>query len=135
MAAGLDDLNESSPLLQGSATATTTAEQRAVEARKQKTLWLALLANLLASSAGGFLSIPTARLIEDVLCHQYYGEAQNFEVPIDESLCKDQSIQSRLSFVIATQSALIAGVGLLAAFPWSLAADRYVCMGRSSALS
>lgn len=123
-----DGFTESSPLLQGSEPASATTDHRAAKRTKtnnNKTIWATLLANLLASSAGGFLTIPTTRLVEDVLCHQYYGEAHNFDVPIDESLCKEQSIQSRLSFVIATQSALIACVGLLAAFPWSLAADRY----------
>lgn len=128
-----DGLTESSPLLQGAGPADATSEHRAARARKNKILRTALLANLLASSAGGFFTIPMTRLIEDALCRQHYGEAQNLDTPIDERLCKDQSIQSRLSFIIATQSSLIAGVSLLAAFPWSLAADRYVPCGHATA--
>lgn len=86
-----------------------------------------LFANLLASASGGFLAIPTTRLIEDVLCREYYSEL-NIDLdrgaPIDEGLCKTESIQSNLSFILAIQSAAIATVSLLAAFPWSLAADR-----------
>lgn len=80
---------------------------------------------LLASSAGGFLQIPQARLIEDVLCHEYYDRAQSLEVPIDEKLCKVESIQSELAYILAITSALSAGLGLVATFPWSLVADRY----------
>lgn len=80
---------------------------------------------LLASSAGGFLQIPQARLIEDVLCHDYYNRAQSLDVPIDEKLCKAEWIQAELAYIMAITSALSAGLGLVATFPWSLVADRY----------
>lgn len=80
---------------------------------------------LLGAGAGGFLQIPQARLIEDILCHEYYGRAQSLNVPIDEKLCKVESIQGELAYILAITSALSAGLGLVATFPWSLVADRY----------
>ncbi|KAI1502946.1 major facilitator superfamily domain-containing protein [Biscogniauxia marginata] len=76
-----------------------------------------------ATSATGFIAIPFTRLAEDVLCRRYYG-ARGGGGPIDEGLCKEDWIQGRLAFVLAIQSALEAVAGLLAAFPWGLAADR-----------
>ncbi|KAJ4405922.1 hypothetical protein N0V82_010222 [Gnomoniopsis sp. IMI 355080] len=93
---------------------------------------LICLAILLASGAGGFTQIPQARLIENVLCHEYYDRAQSLDVPIDEKLCKVESIQGDLAYIIAITSALSAGVGLVATFPWSLVADR---VGRKPVLS
>lgn len=86
---------------------------------------LICLTVLLASGAGGFLQIPQARLIEDVLCHEYYDKAQSLNAPIDEELCKVESIQGDLAYILAITSALSAGVGLVATFPWSFVADRY----------
>lgn len=93
---------------------------------------LICLVILLASSAGGFLQIPQARLIEDVLCHEYYNRADSLAVPIDEKLCKVESIQGELAYILAITSALSAGVGLLATFPWSLVADRYLKRSKTS---
>ncbi|KAI1489774.1 major facilitator superfamily domain-containing protein [Biscogniauxia mediterranea] len=98
---------------------------------------------LVATSATGFIAIPFTRLAEDVLCRRYYGVEQQQQQwgggggggigpgadaanssPIDEGLCKENSIQSRLAFIMAINSALEAVASLLAAFPWGLAADR-----------
>ncbi|KAI5922044.1 MFS general substrate transporter [Camillea tinctor] len=80
----------------------------------------------IATSAAGFISIPYTRLAEDVLCRRYYGVEQGGADtgPIDEGLCKENSIQSRLAFIMAIHSALEAVAGLLAAFPWGLVADK-----------
>ncbi|KAI1638985.1 major facilitator superfamily domain-containing protein [Biscogniauxia mediterranea] len=92
---------------------------------------------LVATSATGFIAIPFTRLAEDVLCRRYYGVEQQQQQwggggpgadaassPIDEGLCKENSIQGRLAFIMAINSALEAVASLLAAFPWGLAADR-----------
>lgn len=76
--------------------------------------------------------IPQARLIEDVLCHDYYNRAQSLDVPIDEKLCKAEWIQAELAYIMAITSALSAGVGLVATFPWSLVADRFVSLTMST---
>lgn len=129
-----DGVTESSPLL-GSGPAPAITETASRRAHNRRIYLLTLLANLLASSAGGFTQIPQTRLVEDVLCHEYYGMASNLDLPIDEDLCKGESIQSDLSYIIAIQSALGAGIGLAAAFPWSLLADRYGQIRSSSHLT
>ncbi|KAJ4397730.1 hypothetical protein N0V93_001965 [Gnomoniopsis smithogilvyi] len=100
--------------------------------KKSTIINLICLTILLASSSGGFLQIPQARLIEDVLCHEYYDSAKSLDVPIDEQLCKAESIQGDLAYIIAITSALSAGVGFAATFPWSLVADK---VGRKPVLS
>ncbi|XDG08372.1 hypothetical protein ABKA04_007987 [Annulohypoxylon sp. FPYF3050] len=78
---------------------------------------------LLASSASGFINIPVTRIVEDVVCRQYHG-VQGAGSPIDEKQCKDDSIQSKVAFIMALSSSFDSAVGFLAAFPWGLAADR-----------
>lgn len=100
--------------------------------RKRTIINLLFLGSFLAAASGGFSSIPQARLIEDALCHRYYEQhggiatasAASPTQPIGEDQCKMEAVQSELAFVIAIQSALDAVVSFLAAFPWSLAADR-----------
>lgn len=48
--------------------------------------------------------IPTTRVIEDVICHQYYGAMSGqghigLWEQIDEGLCKEDAIQEKLAFV------------------------------------
>jgi hypothetical protein len=83
------------------------------------------LVMFMAASAGGFLGIPQARIIEDALCHEYYGKAKSLDSPIDENLCKVESIQSNLAFILAVSLALSSCVQFISAFPWTLVADRY----------
>lgn len=81
---------------------------------------------LLAGSAAGFLNLPQAQVIEYVVCHEYYDKLQSLpNTPIDEELCKADAISAELAFILAITSALTAGVGLVATFPWSVIADRY----------
>lgn len=93
---------------------------------------LLCLIMFMAASSGGFLGIPQARIIEDVLCQSYYGSGKarkqvlDGHDSIDEDLCKLESIQSELVFILAISSALNAITGFVAAFPWSLVADRYM---------
>lgn len=90
------------------------------------TTFITLLCILIfaANSAGGFIEIPQARLIEDVLCRQYYERLQTDTGPIGEEMCKIEPVQSKMAFILALISALNAIVGFCAAFPWSLVADR-----------
>lgn len=87
---------------------------------------LLLLVNLMVSSAGGLVSIPQARLAEDVLCHEYYHQMASLDVPIDEDLCKLEPIQSELAVILAVSGTFAAVTGFVSAYPWSLLADRYV---------
>ncbi|KAK8075202.1 major facilitator superfamily transporter [Apiospora hydei] len=79
---------------------------------------------LVASSAGGFLSIPMTRLVEDAVCHKHYEQMQSVDSPIDESLCKLDSIQSKVAFIFAMYELVQSLAGFIAAFPWGIAADR-----------
>lgn len=92
--------------------------------KKATILNLLSLVILLAASAGGFLQLPQAQIVEDILCHQYYNEMESLNKPIDDDLCKIEAISADLAFTLAIASALTAGVGLLATFPWSFVADR-----------
>ncbi|KAH8682472.1 major facilitator superfamily transporter [Xylariales sp. PMI_506] len=87
---------------------------------------LALLAVIIiiASSAGGFSVIPATKLVENVICHQYYGQMQSIEKAIDVELCKVDAVQSKVAYVFAMSSASTAIVGFFSAFPWGIAADR-----------
>lgn len=79
----------------------------------------------IASYASGFIELPITRLVEDLLCHDYY----NTESPaqhIDESLCKEDVIQKKLAYILAIQATLGSIVAFIAAFPWGLAADKFV---------
>ncbi|KAK5632635.1 hypothetical protein RRF57_008349 [Xylaria bambusicola] len=77
------------------------------------------------SFSGGFIELPFTRLVEDILCHNYY-DVQSLTKPIDESLCKEDSIQKELVYLLAVQSTLWSIVAFAAAFPWGLAADKFV---------
>jgi hypothetical protein len=81
---------------------------------------------LVTACAGGFAGVPLTRILEDVVCHQYYGRVQSLDDPIDENLCKVDAIQSSVAFIFAIVGMCDAIVGFLAAFPWGIAADRYV---------
>ncbi|KAI0149824.1 MFS general substrate transporter [Hypoxylon sp. NC0597] len=79
---------------------------------------------LIASSSTGFTGIPVTRVLEDIVCRQYYGAKDGTGGPIDEQDCKKNAIQEKVAFVMALSSSLDAAVGFVAAFPWGLAADR-----------
>ncbi|VUC27397.1 unnamed protein product [Clonostachys rosea] len=80
----------------------------------------------------GFTSIPLLRVLEDRICHEYYDMSMSPLEPIDESLCKEEWIQSRMAFILSINSAIGALSGFLAAFPWGAAADR---IGRKPVLT
>ncbi|KAJ5642335.1 hypothetical protein N7490_006335 [Penicillium lividum] len=77
---------------------------------------------LIVASATGFVNVPLTRIVEDVICHQYY--VNSLEEPIDEKLCKLEAIQSKVAFIFAITGMCEAVVALLAALPWGITADR-----------
>ncbi|KAI1258694.1 major facilitator superfamily domain-containing protein [Xylariaceae sp. FL1019] len=78
----------------------------------------------IGSASGGFLTIPMTRVFEDILCRQYYDQPHRHEGPIDEEMCKVDTIQSRLAYLFAIMAALNAGLSCSVALPWGIAADR-----------
>jgi hypothetical protein len=82
------------------------------------------VAIFLISCSSGFIVLPLTRLVEDILCHDYYDVKTSSE-PIDERLCKEDAIQKKLAYIFAIHASLYAVVGFVAAFPWGVAADKY----------
>ncbi|KAI1385432.1 MFS general substrate transporter [Hypoxylon trugodes] len=87
---------------------------------------LALLCLIIfaGSTADAFKQIPMTRIFEDILCHEYYGKTPVSSEPIDEALCKDDVIQSRLAYLLAGLEALTSGMSCLVALLWGIVADR-----------
>ncbi|KAF2966230.1 hypothetical protein GQX73_g7347 [Xylaria multiplex] len=77
-----------------------------------------------ASASGGFQNMAMTRIFEDILCRQYYDQIHSHDEPIDEDMCKVDAIQSELAYLFAVMSSLNAGVSVLAALPWGIAADK-----------
>ncbi|KAI0537467.1 major facilitator superfamily domain-containing protein [Xylaria digitata] len=77
-----------------------------------------------ASASGGFQNMAMTRIFEDILCRQYYDQIHSHGEPINEDMCKVDAIQSELAYLFAIMSSLNAGVSVLAALPWGIAADK-----------
>ncbi|KAL7619931.1 hypothetical protein AAE478_010478 [Parahypoxylon ruwenzoriense] len=78
----------------------------------------------ISSAADAFRQIPMTRIYEDILCHEYYNSTQSQDKPIDEELCKEDVIQSRLAYLFAVLESLNAGISCLVALLWAVVADR-----------
>lgn len=85
---------------------------------------------VILTCANGFQTIPLMRIYEDIICHEYYEGIQSLVDPIDEALCKEEPIQSRLARLLAVSSVLDATAGCLTAMPWAFVADRFVSFCR-----
>nr|XP_036581546.1 major facilitator superfamily transporter [Colletotrichum truncatum]KAF6789897.1 major facilitator superfamily transporter [Colletotrichum truncatum] len=77
---------------------------------------------LVGSAGGGLWVIPATRKVEDIVCRHYYDVLSNEN--IDESLCKEDAIQSKVAYIFAVYGALQASIGAACAFPWGIVADR-----------
>lgn len=82
---------------------------------------------LCAAGSGALQQMATTRVFEDIFCRQYYADKTEIKLgegPIDEMLCKEDEIQSRLSYLLAVASSVDAIVGCICALSWGAAADR-----------
>ncbi|KAI1371269.1 MFS general substrate transporter [Hypoxylon crocopeplum] len=79
---------------------------------------------IVASVAGAFQHIPMTRIFEDILCHEYYDKTASLDEPIDETLCKEDEIQSKLAYLFAVLEASNAAISCLVALLWGIVADR-----------
>lgn len=95
----------------------TTAQHRTV-------LFLAVII-FWAAFAGALEDVPETRLLEDVLCHQFYEDVYEDTDPIDEMLCKVDVIQSELAYLLGVSSTVDAIVGKLVRY---LSAPSHPCV-------
>ena len=54
---------------------------------------------LFGASAGGIWSIPAVRIVEDIVCRQYFHVSQGDD--IDEAECKADAVQTRVAYIFA----------------------------------
>ncbi|KAK3321784.1 general substrate transporter [Apodospora peruviana] len=93
------------------------------QARKPSTIILLLAVMMFAITTSGMLiMIPLFRLMEDALCHVYYQKDPS--EPIDERLCKVDGVQSELAYLGGWGAMLGSLVGMVAALPYGVLADR-----------
>ncbi|KAK4120683.1 general substrate transporter [Parathielavia appendiculata] len=93
------------------------------QAKKRKTI-IALLTLLMftLSTSGMLILIPIFRLMEDAVCHIHYEKSR--AEPIDERLCKVDSVQKELAYLGGISAMLNSIVGLIATLPYGVLADR-----------
>ncbi|KAK4145118.1 general substrate transporter [Dichotomopilus funicola] len=82
---------------------------------------LAVLMFCVATS-GMLILIPLFRLLEDAVCHVHYGVPRG--EPIDERRCKGDDVQQELAFLGGVAAMVNSFVGLVAAVPYGVLADR-----------
>lgn len=80
----------------------------------------------IGSCSGGFTEIPVVRIIEDIICRDYYSRngALTTGDQIDEKMCKGDAIQTDVQDIVSVTNMLTSLMGFLSAFPWGLVADR-----------
>ncbi|KAI1131399.1 major facilitator superfamily domain-containing protein [Nemania abortiva] len=132
---GDEEINEQTPFLRrthsdgsstlGKAPSIASSGDAVPKARNPNSIVAILcLVIFVASAAGGFQSMSTTRIFEDILCRQYYDQLRSSDEPISEDMCKVDAIQSKLAYLFAILASLNAGVSVLAALPWGIAADK-----------
>ncbi|KAK3897103.1 general substrate transporter [Staphylotrichum tortipilum] len=91
---------------------------------QRRTSIVALLAILMfaITMSGMLILIPIFRLVEDAICHVHYGKP--LAEPIEERLCKVEDVQKELALLGGVSAMLNSVVGLVAALPYGVLADR-----------
>ncbi|RGP79932.1 mfs transporter [Fusarium longipes] len=72
--------------------------------------------------SGMLLMLPTARLIEDMICHIHYNDAST-DI-IDEMKCKVDEVQSQLGYLYGWIGLVSSLIGLVVAFPYGAMSDK-----------
>ncbi|GAB1318260.1 General substrate transporter [Madurella fahalii] len=142
MTADEDDRIEAEPLLAGDERASlevpeihadsnngfgVKSRRRSITSRFQvqkRTTIVALLAILMftITTSGLMILVPMFRLMEDAICHAYYDKDRS--EPIEEQLCKVDGVQKELAFLGGWAAMINSVVGLIAALPYGVLADR-----------
>ncbi|KAK2623992.1 hypothetical protein QTJ16_006626 [Diplocarpon rosae] len=118
--------SEATPLLTASRPSpkkTTAVWECQVTSPRGITIVVALISVVLGS-AGALVVVPRTRILEDVLCHRFYGNLDVRNGAIDERLCKHDEIQSELAYLTGLITSIEAVVGFAFAFPYGILADR-----------
>ena len=68
------------------------------------------------------IMMPIFRLVEDTVCHRYYKKDPSEK--IDERLCKVDGVQSELAYLGGWAALLHSFIGLMAALPYGVMADK-----------
>lgn len=90
-------------------------------------LWTCCAIILLFQGAQGFLDIPLIKVLEGIVCRQFY-HVDDPGQPVDEALCRADGVQAKLAFLFAVNSSLDAGLSGLLALAWGIAADKCVLL-------
>lgn len=99
---------EASPLLQ----VEEVHQPESPKSLAQRPIVLLLSIFILCLAAeGALLTVPTTKLLEDVLCQIHYGEGGDGVATMDRRRCKIDSIQSKLAYLLGAQSSIDSIVG------------------------
>ncbi|EGR49493.1 uncharacterized protein TRIREDRAFT_59796 [Trichoderma reesei QM6a] len=100
---------------------TLQAARWQVKSPKTAVRLIAFLEFLIIGS-GMLLMIPIYRLIEDTVCHVYYGD-DSLEM-IDEMKCKTDEVQARMAYLLGWLGLFNSIMSLLTTFPYGMLADK-----------
>ena len=104
-----------------------TPADSGVPVREQRRIVLVMCLLVLCFATVATISAaPEMRILEDNICRQYYRDAQQNDAPIDEDLCKQDEIQSKLAYLVGYLTTFEAVIGLAVAFPYGIMADKFV---------
>lgn len=93
------------------------------QARKPATIiWLLSAAMFVFTASGMMIMVPMFRLMEDAICHTYYKKPPGVE--IEEAKCKGDEVQSELAWLGGIATMLGSVIGVVAALPYGVLADR-----------
>lgn len=100
----LDEATEEVPLLQRRPTAVSRFSHISIHQAHSVRIVLILLyiAFFIIEIGSVFLTIPSVRIFEDIICHHYYDRDQaGMESDIPEEFCKGKEVQQELAVIAA----------------------------------
>lgn len=94
------------------------------QARNPSTIiWLLSAAMFVFTASGMMVMVPMFRLMEDAICRAYF-KVPPGAGPIDEAQCKGDQVQSELAWLGGVGTMLASIIGMVAALPYGVLADR-----------
>lgn len=95
------------------------------DARRQRILYVAIVGLLINSTimvTAEFTSAAMNQLVEGAACQKIYPDITN---PYDNPRCKDEDVQTELSFVVGWDASIGMLPGLLTAIPYGIFVEKY----------